>query len=204
MQKDIAAAGVDLAEARNQVEKLRQSVQEGHGVIEQRQHELQQIQRQIDEETKKLKGFNDELDSLKEAINGRRSDIVESELEIAQIDKDVEKAKREAKEAADKVAKRESEFEWIADECQCVGLSAFLFFCIALFETDSALSRLQDLRQGELAVQLYRHRYAQRQGQVPPARGEPPGHEAQGQPQGLEHDRQVRRNAVPSTFSGYS
>jgi hypothetical protein len=33
------------------------------------QHELQQIQRQIDEETKKLKGFNDELDSLKEAIN---------------------------------------------------------------------------------------------------------------------------------------
>ena len=137
MQKDIAAAGVDLAEARNQVEKLRQSVQEGHGVIEQHQQELQQIQRQIDEETQKLKGFNDELDSLKEAINGRRSDIVESELEMAQIDKDVEKAKREAKEAADKVAKRESEFEWIADECQCVGLS---FPASAVSETDSALS----------------------------------------------------------------
>ncbi|GAA5979962.1 hypothetical protein JCM10908_001481 [Rhodotorula pacifica] len=121
MQKDIAAAGVDLAEARSQVDKLRQSVQAGRGVIDQRQAELQQVQRQIAEETKKLKGFNDELDSLKEAINGRRSGIVESELQLSQIDKDVEKAKREAKEAADKVAKRESEFEWIADECQTFG-----------------------------------------------------------------------------------
>lgn len=122
MQKDIAAAGVDLAEARSQVDKLRQSLVTGRGVIEQHQNELQQVQRQIDEETKKLKGFNDELDSLKEAINGRRGNIVESDLEIAQIDKDIEKARREAKEAADKVAKRESEFEWIADECQYVGL----------------------------------------------------------------------------------
>ncbi|GAA5866699.1 hypothetical protein JCM3774_001962 [Rhodotorula dairenensis] len=121
MQKDIAAAGVDLAEARSQIEKLRQSLAAGRGIIEQQQNELQQVQRQIDEETKKLKGFNDELDSLKEAINGRRGDIVESELQIAQIDKDVEKARREAKEATDKVAKRESEFEWIADECQTFG-----------------------------------------------------------------------------------
>lgn len=118
MQKDLAAAGTDIAEARAQVNSLRESLDSGRAVIEQRQTDLQQIQRQIDEETKKLKGYNDELDSLKEAINDRRKDIVEADLQVTQLEKEIEKARREAKDAADKVAKREKEFEWIADESQ--------------------------------------------------------------------------------------
>ncbi|POY73859.1 hypothetical protein BMF94_3029 [Rhodotorula taiwanensis] len=121
MQKDIAKAGVDVAEARTQVDKLRQSLASGRDVVESRSSELQQIQRQIAEETKKLKGFDDELELLREAINKRRNDIVEADLHITQLEKDIEKAKREVKEAADKVTRRESEFEWIADECQTFG-----------------------------------------------------------------------------------
>lgn len=124
MKKDIAAAGVDLAEARSQIDRVRQSLASGEGVMEEKQRGLQSLQRQIAEEQKKLKGFNDELDSLRDAINGRKGDIVEADLEASKVDKEVEKAKKDAKDAADKVAKREAEFEWIADECQCVALHA--------------------------------------------------------------------------------
>ncbi|GAA5892437.1 hypothetical protein JCM6882_005616 [Rhodosporidiobolus microsporus] len=121
MQKDIAAAGVDLAEAHKQIEKVRKSIGAGAGVINEKASELQAVQRLIDEETKKLKGFNDELDSLKEAINGRKSAVVEVDLEIGKIEKEVDKAKKDEKDAKDKVAKREKEFDWIADECQTFG-----------------------------------------------------------------------------------
>ncbi|GJN91828.1 hypothetical protein Rhopal_004851-T1 [Rhodotorula paludigena] len=121
MKKDIAAAGVDLAEARSQIDRVRQSLASGEGVMEEKQRGLQSLQRQIAEEQKKLKGFNDELDSLRDAINGRKGDIVEADLEASKVDKEVEKAKKDAKDAADKVAKREAEFEWIADECQTFG-----------------------------------------------------------------------------------
>jgi len=120
MKKDVSSAGVELAEARSQIEKVRKSLAEGQVIIDERQVELQAVQRRIADETKKLKGFNDELDSLKEAINGRKSDIVEIELKTGQLDKEVDKAMKDAKDAADKVAKREAEFDWIADECQCV------------------------------------------------------------------------------------
>lgn len=123
MKKDLATAGVDLAEARSQIDKVRKSLAEGQHIIDARQVELQAVQRRIADETKKLKGFNDELDSLKEAVNGRKADIVEVELKTAQLDKEVDKAKKDAKDAADKVAKREAEFDWIADECQCVSCS---------------------------------------------------------------------------------
>ncbi|BGP12974.1 Structural maintenance of chromosomes protein 2 [Rhodosporidiobolus nylandii] len=116
LKKDIASAGVELAEARTQIEKVRKSLTTGQGVIDDRSSELQAVQRLIDEETKKLKGYNDELDSLKEAINGRKGAIVEVDLKIQQVDKEVEKAKKEEKDAKDKVAKREKEFDWIADE----------------------------------------------------------------------------------------
>ncbi|TNY19274.1 hypothetical protein DMC30DRAFT_13079 [Rhodotorula diobovata] len=121
MKKDLATAGVDLAEARSQIDKVRKSLAEGQHIIDARQVELQAVQRRIADETKKLKGFNDELDSLKEAVNGRKADIVEVELKTAQLDKEVDKAKKDAKDAADKVAKREAEFDWIADECQTFG-----------------------------------------------------------------------------------
>ncbi|GAA5831466.1 hypothetical protein JCM11251_004033 [Rhodosporidiobolus azoricus] len=121
MQKDIAAAGVDLTEAHKQIEKIRKSLDTGAGEISSKQADLQGVQRLIDEETKKLKGFNDELDSLKEAINGRKNAVVEVELEIAKVEKEVEKAKKEEKDAREKVNKREKEFDWIADECQTFG-----------------------------------------------------------------------------------
>jgi structural maintenance of chromosome 2 len=120
MQKDIASAGVELAEARTQIDKIRKSLGTGQTVLDERASELQAVQRLIDEETKKLKGFTDELDSLKEEINGRKSAIVEVDLEIGKMEKEVEKAKKDEKDAREKVAKREKEFDWIADECQCV------------------------------------------------------------------------------------
>lgn len=124
MKKEIASAGVELAEARSQIDKIRQSLSKGQAVIEEKHAELQEVQRVIAEETKKLKGYNDELDSLKDAINGRKGDIVELDLQLTQVEKEVEKAKKDAKDAADKVAKREKEFDWIADECQCVRRSS--------------------------------------------------------------------------------
>jgi len=63
-----------------------------------------------------ITAFNDELDSLKDAINGKKTDIVDNDLRVTQVEKDVEKAKKDAKDAANKVAKREAEFEWIQDE----------------------------------------------------------------------------------------
>ncbi|GAA5853552.1 hypothetical protein JCM8547_002503 [Rhodosporidiobolus lusitaniae] len=121
MQKDIASAGVELAEARSQIDKVRKSLGTGQGILDEKAFEVQAVQRLIDEETKKLKGFNDELDSLKEAINGRKSAIVEVDLEVQKMEKEVEKAKKDEKDAKDKVTKREKEFDWIADECQTFG-----------------------------------------------------------------------------------
>ncbi|GEM06543.1 structural maintenanceof chromosome 2 [Rhodotorula toruloides] len=121
LKKEIASAGVELAEARSQIDKIRQSLSKGQSIIEEKHSELHEVQRVIAEETKKLKGYNDELDSLKEAINGRKGDIVELDLQVTQVEKDVERAKKDAKDAADKVAKREKEFDWIADECQTFG-----------------------------------------------------------------------------------
>lgn len=63
-----------------------------------------------------ITAFNDELDSLKDAINGKKTDIVDNDLKVTQVEKDVEKAKKDAKDASNKVAKREAEFEWIQDE----------------------------------------------------------------------------------------
>lgn len=74
------------------------------------------IEAKIAEETKMITAFNDELDSLKDAINGKKTDIVDNDLRVTQVEKDVEKAKKDAKDAANKVAKREAEFEWIQDE----------------------------------------------------------------------------------------
>ncbi|GAA6035309.1 hypothetical protein JCM8097_008810 [Rhodosporidiobolus ruineniae] len=121
MQKDIASAGVELAEARSSIDKIRKSLASGLSTVETKQSDLAAVQRLIDTETQKLKGFTDELDSLKEAINGRKAAIVEVELKAGQVEKEVEKAKKEEKDAKEKVAKREREFEWIADECQTFG-----------------------------------------------------------------------------------
>lgn len=181
MQKDIASAGVELAEARTQIDKVRKSLGTGTGVLEERASELQAVQRLINDETKKLKGFTDELDSLKEEINGRKSAIVEVDLEVGKMEKEVEKAKKDEKDAKEKVAKREKEFDWIADECQCAHPSLFpLPFLLSL---TLLLLNPQDLRQGELAVQLRRPRHARCEGEVPTTRGEPPQDEAQSQPE---------------------
>ncbi|GAA5902189.1 hypothetical protein JCM5296_006624 [Sporobolomyces johnsonii] len=121
MKKDIAASGVELAEVRTHLTSVRQSLSDAEATIAAKTKEFRGIESKIAEETEMITAYNDELEALKEAINGKKADIVETDLKAGQLEKEVEKAKKEAKDAADKVTKREKEFEWIQDECQTFG-----------------------------------------------------------------------------------
>ncbi|GAA6059589.1 hypothetical protein JCM10212_005088 [Sporobolomyces blumeae] len=121
IKKDIAASGVELAEARKSLAALRESLVTAQANVDASTKEYKTIEAKIAEETKMITAFNDELDALRDAINGKKKDIVDNDLKLSQVEKDVDKAKKDAKDAAAKVAKRESEFEWIQDECQTFG-----------------------------------------------------------------------------------
>lgn len=107
-----------MAEARTHVTSLRNAFATAQEKVAASTKEYRSIEAQIAEETKMITAFNDELDSLRDAINGKKKDLVDNDLKVTQIDKDVEKAKKDTKDAANKVAKREAEFEWIQDECR--------------------------------------------------------------------------------------
>jgi len=116
IKKDIAASGTELAEARTYLTSLREGLSTAQSKVADSTKECRSIEAKIAEETKMITAFNDELDSLKDAINGKKTDIVDNDLKVTQVEKDVEKAKKDAKDASNKVAKREAEFEWIQDE----------------------------------------------------------------------------------------
>ncbi|GAA5922143.1 condensin subunit SMC2 [Sporobolomyces koalae] len=121
VKKDISASGTDLAEARTYLTTLREALSTAQSQVAESTKEYRSIEAKIAEETKMITAFNDELDTLKDAINGKKKDIVDNDLKVTQVEKDVERAKKDAKDASTKVAKREAEFEWIQDECQTFG-----------------------------------------------------------------------------------
>ncbi|GAA5823463.1 hypothetical protein JCM5353_002156 [Sporobolomyces roseus] len=121
IKKDIAASGTELAEARTYLTSLREALSAAQSKVADSTKECRAIEAKIAEETKMITAFNDELDSLKDAINGKKTDIVDNDLKVTQVEKDVEKAKKDAKDASNKVAKREAEFEWIQDESGTFG-----------------------------------------------------------------------------------
>jgi structural maintenance of chromosome 2 len=123
MEKDIAAGGVELAEARTHVAKTRAALDDLEASVKKQQKELRSIEAKIAEETKLLTAFKDELDALDQAIKAKRQEIADGDLTISEVKLEIERAKKDQKAAADAVAKLGNQFEWISDECQCVVVS---------------------------------------------------------------------------------
>ncbi|SGZ26096.1 BQ5605_C024g09833 [Microbotryum silenes-dioicae] len=121
MEKDIAASGIELAEARTHLVKTEAALLELKKTVKQKQNELRVIEAKIAEETKMLTAFQDELDALDRAIKAKRQEIVDTDMAITELKLEIERAKKDQKNAADAVAKLESRFEWIQDECQTFG-----------------------------------------------------------------------------------
>ncbi|SCZ87647.1 BZ3500_MvSof-1268-A1-R1_Chr2-2g05113 [Microbotryum saponariae] len=121
MEKDIAASGVELAEARTHLVKTEAALLELKKTVKQKQNELKVIEAKITEETKMLTAFQDELDALDRAIKAKRQEIVDTDMAVTELKLEIERAKKDQKNAADAVAKLESRFEWIQDECQTFG-----------------------------------------------------------------------------------
>lgn len=127
MEKDIAAGGVELAEARAHIAETRAALDELKESVKSKQKELQTIEKKIAEETKMLTAFKDELDALDGAIKDKRQDIADGELQTKELEHEIDRLRKDFKSAADNVTRLEKQFEWITDECQCVLLRACAF-----------------------------------------------------------------------------
>lgn len=118
METDIAAGGVELADARTSTNKTRASLEELKSNVEKKQKELRSIEGKIAEETKLLTAFTDELAALDGALKAKSNEIAEGDLTIKELEHEIERLKKDLKSAADAVHRLESQYDWISDECQ--------------------------------------------------------------------------------------
>ncbi|KAM5519083.1 RecF/RecN/SMC N terminal domain-containing protein [Fusarium oxysporum f. sp. phaseoli] len=129
-QLDAEQAGVDLSTAREQLQEVEIAIKAQQKDIEnlaKQKAELQEthdtVQAQLDDERAKLHQFDDELRALEDATRSKNSRIAEESLEMQKLGHLVEKFHKEQQGAAEKVARLEKEFDWIADEKDKFGRS---------------------------------------------------------------------------------
>lgn len=127
MEKDIAAGGVELADARTHVAKTRATLADLKADADKKVKELKVVEAKIAEETKMLTAFTEELNALDRAIKAKRQEIADGELKIKELEHAVERLKRENKAAADAVTKLENQYSWIEDEKLFVAFPALFF-----------------------------------------------------------------------------
>lgn len=78
-------------------------------------------QAQLDDERKKLSGFDEELRALEDASRSKASRIVEEGLEMQKLGHQIDKFQKEQETAEHAVASMEKEHEWIAAERDSFG-----------------------------------------------------------------------------------
>ncbi|KAG5808930.1 hypothetical protein H9Q74_013083 [Fusarium xylarioides] len=129
-QLDAEQAGVDLSAAREQLQEVEIAIKAQQKDIEdlaKQKAELQEmhdtVQAELDDERAKLHQFDDELRALEDATRSKNSRIAEESLEMQKLGHLVEKFHKEQQGAAEKVARLEKEFDWIADEKDKFGRS---------------------------------------------------------------------------------
>ncbi|KAK4050313.1 Structural maintenance of chromosomes protein 2 [Microbotryomycetes sp. JL201] len=121
LDKDIAASGVELAEARTNVTKTQDNLSQLRADLQAKHKQLKAIEGKIADETKMLTAFKDELDALDKAIKSKRQDIADADVSIKDFEHETDRLKKEQKAAVEAVSRLERQFEWITDECQTFG-----------------------------------------------------------------------------------
>ncbi|EGU84301.1 hypothetical protein FOXB_05258 [Fusarium oxysporum f. sp. conglutinans Fo5176] len=109
-----------LVELQKALDKLRAGLAKQKAEL-QETHDT--VQAQLDDERAKLHQFDDELRALEDATRSKNSRIAEESLEMQKLGHLVEKFHKEQQGAAEKVARLEKEFDWIADEKDKFGRS---------------------------------------------------------------------------------
>ncbi|RGP73498.1 structural maintenance-chromosome 2 [Fusarium sporotrichioides] len=129
-QLDAEQAGFDLSAAREQLQEVEVAIKAQQKDIEdlnKQKADLTEthdtVQAQLDDERAKLHQFDDELRALEDATRSKSARIAEESLEMQKLGHLLEKFHKEQQGAAEKVARLEREFEWIADEKDNFGRS---------------------------------------------------------------------------------
>ncbi|KAK4705538.1 structural maintenance of chromosome 2, partial [Phenoliferia sp. Uapishka_3] len=150
MEKDIAAGGVELAEARTHIATTRETLKGLQADVDAKTKELKVIEAKIAVETKMLTAFDDELNALDLAIKAKNQEIADGELRIEELKQHVEKLKRENKGAAEAVAKLENQYAWIDDEKLTFGSenSPYYFGGVQMADVKSKCATLEAEQQG--------------------------------------------------------
>ena len=129
LQKELQAAQLDSEQVSGDLAAAREQLQDIDLAIKAQQEEVEELvrqqkkvkethdtaQAQLDDERTKLHVFDDELRSLEQAIRSKNSRLTEEGLEQQKLGHRVEKFHKEQQAAAQKVARLESEHDWIAD-----------------------------------------------------------------------------------------
>ncbi|EKJ68513.1 hypothetical protein FPSE_11289 [Fusarium pseudograminearum CS3096] len=129
-QLDSEQAGFDLSAAREQLQEVEVAIKAQQKDIEdlnKQKAELTEthdtVQAELDDERAKLHQFDDELRALDDATRSKNARIAEESLEMQKLVHLLEKFNKEQQGAAEKVARLEREFDWIADEKDNFGRS---------------------------------------------------------------------------------
>ncbi|QPC78445.1 hypothetical protein HYE68_009197 [Fusarium pseudograminearum] len=129
-QLDSEQAGFDLSTAREQLQEVEVAIKAQQKDIEdlnKQKAELTEthdtVQAELDDERAKLHQFDDELRALDDATRSKNARIAEESLEMQKLVHLLEKFNKEQQGAAEKVARLEREFDWIADEKDNFGRS---------------------------------------------------------------------------------
>lgn len=120
MEKDIQAADIELTEARAHAEKTQAKLAALQSTVESETAALKAIEAKIAEETKMLTAFAAELDALDLAMKAKRQEIADGEVKVGEVEHRIDGLKKDRKACKDAVAKMEKQYDWIADENQCV------------------------------------------------------------------------------------
>ena len=118
---DLAAAQEQLAEAesglRSQEEDI-SNLEKEHSKIK-NLHDVAQAH--LNDERRKLSGFDEELNALEAASKEKTSRISEEALELQRLGHQLDKFQKDSESAQHLVAQLESEHDWIADERESFG-----------------------------------------------------------------------------------
>ncbi|CEI69111.1 Structural maintenance of chromosomes protein 2 [Fusarium venenatum] len=137
LQKELQGAQLDAEQAGSDLSAAREQLQEVEVAIKAQQKDIEDlnkqkadltethdtVQAQLDDERAKLHQFDNELRALDDAIRSKSARIAEESLEMQKLGHLLEKFHKEQQGAAEKVARLEREFDWIADEKDNFGRS---------------------------------------------------------------------------------
>ncbi|XEV05900.1 hypothetical protein FSHL1_011187 [Fusarium sambucinum] len=137
LQKELQGAQLDAEQAGSDLSAAREQLQEVEVAIKAQQKDIEDlnkqkadltethdtVQAQLDDERAKLHQFDNELRALDDAIRSKNARIAEESLEMQKLGHLLEKFHKEQQGAAEKVARLEREFDWIADEKDNFGRS---------------------------------------------------------------------------------